>query len=164
MAAEEPRCLVEVLGGAGAEDANGSKGGSGTLVVHLTHNYAVPFFWTEEPASGPARAGRPAGRPAGAGGDSKGAELEASPPPPPLLLLPLPMSLLYTHSLPPTVAPTHVPTVHSLPPSYCCPYPCPYCTLTPSLLLLPLPVSLLYTHSPARGASGLPPALPYPLS
>ena len=27
------------------------------------------------------------------------------------------MSLLYTHSLPP----------------YCCPYPCPYCTLTPSL-------------------------------
>jgi hypothetical protein len=45
----------------------------------------------------------------------------------------------------PTVAPTSVPTVHSLPP-YCCPYPCPYCTLTPSLLL-PLPVSLLYTHS-----------------
>ena len=35
----------------------------------------------------------------------------------PSLLLPLPMSLLYTHSLPP----------------YCCPYPCPYCTLTPSL-------------------------------
>ena len=50
------------------------------------------------------------------------------------------------------------------PPPYCCPYPCPYCTLTPSLpvvaptrvptvhslspsLLLPLPVSLLYTHS-----------------
>jgi hypothetical protein len=27
------------------------------------------------------------------------------------------VSLLYTHSLPP----------------YCCPYPCPYCTLTPSL-------------------------------
>jgi hypothetical protein len=38
-------------------------------------------------------------------------------PPPPSLLLPLPVSLLYTHSLPP----------------YCCPYPCPYCTLTPSL-------------------------------
>ena len=37
---------------------------------------------------------------------------------------------------PPTVAPTRVPTVHSLPPS----------------LLLPLPVSLLYTHS-------LPPSL-----
>jgi len=36
---------------------------------------------------------------------------------PPSLLLPLPMSLLYTHSLPP----------------YCCPYPCPYCTLTLSL-------------------------------
>ena len=36
---------------------------------------------------------------------------------PPSLLLPLPVSLLYTHSLPP----------------YCCPYPCPYCTLTPSL-------------------------------
>ena len=50
------------------------------------------------------------------------------------------------------------------PPPHCCPYPCPYCTLTPSLptvaptrvptvhslppsLLLPLPVSLLYTHS-----------------
>jgi len=45
------------------------------------------------------------------------------------------------------------------PPRYCCPNPCPYCTLTPSLpgwhepsppppsLLLPLPVSLLYTHS-----------------
>jgi len=31
------------------------------------------------------------------------------PPPPPSLLLPLPVSLLYTHSLPP----------------YCCPYPCP---------------------------------------
>ena len=32
----------------------------------------------------------------------------------------------------PTVAPTHVPTVHSLPPPpppYRCPYPCPYCTL-----------------------------------
>ena len=44
---------------------------------------------------------------------------------------------------PPTVAPTRVPTVHSLPPS----------------LLLPLPVSLLYTHSlllqalRARGAA-----------
>ena len=34
---------------------------------------------------------------------------------PPPLLLPLPVSLLYTHSLP-TVAPTRVPTVHSLPP------------------------------------------------
>ena len=41
----------------------------------------------------------------------------------------------------PTVAPTRVPTVHSLPaylempppPPYCCPYPCPYCTLTPCL-------------------------------
>jgi len=38
------------------------------------------------------------------------------------------------------------------PPRYCCPYPCPYCTLPPSAranppsLLLPLPVSLLYTH------------------
>ena len=32
----------------------------------------------------------------------------------PSLLLPLPVSLLYTHSLP-TVAPTRVPTVHSLP-------------------------------------------------
>ena len=35
-----------------------------------------------------------------------------------------------------------------LPPSsYCCPYPCPYCTLTPSPsplpLLLPLPLGLL---------------------
>ena len=40
---------------------------------------------------------------------------------------------------PPTVAPTHVPNVHSLPmprpppspppPPYCYPYPCPYCTL-----------------------------------
>ena len=50
---------------------------------------------------------------------------------PPSLLLPLPVSLLCTHSLP-TVAPTRVPTVHSLPP-YCCPYPCPYCTLTHSL-------------------------------
>ena len=43
-------------------------------------------------------------------------DVEASPPP--SLPLPLPMSLLYTHSLPtpplPTVAPTHVPTVHSL--------------------------------------------------
>ena len=38
------------------------------------------------------------------------------PPPSPSLLLPLPVSLLYTHSLAP----------------YCCPYPCPYCTLTPS--------------------------------
>ena len=38
------------------------------------------------------------------------------------LLLPLPVSLLYTHSLPP----------------YCCPYPCPYCTLTPSLPVLAL--------------------------
>ena len=38
-------------------------------------------------------------------------------PPPLSLLLPLPVSLLYTHSLTP----------------YCCPYPCPYCTLTPSL-------------------------------
>ena len=55
-------------------------------------------------------------------------------PPPPSLLLPLPVSLLYTH-LPP--------------PPYCCPYPCPYCTLTsPPSLLLPLPVSLLYTHLP----------------
>jgi len=35
----------------------------------------------------------------------------------PPLLLPLPVSLLYTPSLPP----------------YCCPYPCPYCTLPPSL-------------------------------
>ena len=33
----------------------------------------------------------------------------------------------------------------TLPPPYCCPYPCPYCTLLPSLLL-PLPVSLLYTR------------------
>ena len=49
------------------------------------------------------------------------------PPRHPSLLLPLPVSLLYTPSLP-TVAPTRVPTVHSLPP-YCCPYPCPYCTL-----------------------------------
>ena len=46
------------------------------------------------------------------------------------LLLPLPVSLLYTHSPPPSVAPTRVPTVHSLPAPYCCPYPCPYCTLT----------------------------------
>ena len=53
----------------------------------------------------------------------------------PSLLLPLPMSLLYT--------------------PYCCPYPCPYCTLpllttanaTPPSLLLPLPMSLLYTPS-----------------
>ena len=48
---------------------------------------------------------------------------------------------------------TFVPTVLSLPtlpPSYCCPYPCPYCTLppfSPSFLLLPLPVSLLYSPS-----------------
>ena len=41
----------------------------------------------------------------------------ASPNAPPSLLLPLPMSLLYTHSLPP----------------YYCPYPCPYCTLPRSL-------------------------------
>ena len=33
------------------------------------------------------------------------------------LLLPLTVALPYTHSLPP----------------YCCPYPCPYCTLTPFL-------------------------------
>jgi hypothetical protein len=45
-----------------------------------------------------------------------GLDLELGLPPPPSLLLPLPVSLLYTHSLPP----------------YCCPYPCPYCTLTPS--------------------------------
>ena len=68
----------------------------------------------------------------------------------------------------PTVAPTRVPTVHSLPP-YCCPYPCPYCTLPPSLLL-PLPVSLLYTPSlptvaptrvPTVHSLSLPPPLPY---
>jgi hypothetical protein len=79
--------------------------------------------------------------------------------PPPSLLLPLPVSLLYT---PPTSLLLPLPVsllyTHSLPP-YCCPYPCPYCTLTerhgavvpPPSPLLPLPVSLLYTHSlPAR--------------
>ena len=97
-----------------------------------------------------------AGRGRERGGRAAGAAVEV-PPPPPSLLLPLPVSLLYTPSLPP----------------YCCPYPCPYCTLPPSLptvaptrvptvhslppsLLLPLPVSLLYTPS-------LPPyCCPYP--
>ena len=51
-------------------------------------------------------------------------EISVCPAPPPSLLLPLPVSLLYTHSLPP----------------YCCPYPCPYCTLTHSLpVALPRP-------------------------
>jgi hypothetical protein len=67
---------------------------------------------------------------AGLSGPEELAAIEVQPPPP-SLLLPLPVSLLYTHSLA-TVAPTRVPTVHSLP-RYCCPYPCPYCTLTPSL-------------------------------
>ena len=52
------------------------------------------------------------------------------------------------------------------PPSYCCPYPCPYCTLTPSLLL-PLPVSLLYTlmsSSPQRSRAPPPLLLPLPVS
>ena len=49
-------------------------------------------------------------------------DLQTAPPPPPSLLLPLPVSLLYTHS------PDGLP-----PPPYCCPYPCPYCTLPPSL-------------------------------
>jgi len=43
------------------------------------------------------------------------------------------------------------PSLH--PPPYCCPYPCPYCTLTPPSLLLPLPMSLLYTPS---GDGGVP--------
>ena len=59
-----------------------------------------------------------AGAPAGARGRRRlpRAHAHAEPvAPPPSLLLPLPMSLLYTPSLPP----------------YCCPYPCPYCTLFP---------------------------------
>jgi len=65
-----------------------------------------------------------------------------TPSPPPSLLLPLPVSLLYTHSLPP----------------YCCPYPCPYCTLTPSLPRrwegLGIPVLLRDEWGAARGARG----------
>ena len=50
------------------------------------------------------------------------------------------------------------------PPPYCCPYPCPYCTLAfsaPPSLLLPLPVSLLYTRSLCPPPSLL---LPLPMS
>ena len=46
---------------------------------------------------------------------------------PPSLLLPLPVSLLYTHS----------------PPPYCCPYPCPYCTL-----------ARFFSSRPCAGSSG----------
>jgi len=56
---------------------------------------------------------------------------KAREPPPPSLLLPLPVSLLYTPS----------------PLSYCCPYPCPYCTL--SLLTTAEPLS----RRASRGAT-----------
>ena len=68
-------------------------------------------------------------------------------PPPPSLLLPLPVSLLYTHS----------------PPPYCCPYPCPYCTLTPPLptvaptrvpTVYSLPLSLGVSRAAALGRRG----------
>jgi hypothetical protein len=53
----------------------------------------------------------------------------------------------------PTVAPTRIPTVHSLPP-YCCPYPCPYCTLTPSLpSRSPRPSSRSLARPPPPAAS-----------
>jgi len=51
------------------------------------------------------------------------------------------------------------------PPPYCCPYPCPYCTLPPPAcpapsLLLPLPVSPLYTPSPCPPRPLSRPSLP----
>jgi hypothetical protein len=60
---------------------------------------------------------------------------------------------------PPAARATTCSTIASrlLPPPYCCPYPCPYCTLTPPSLLLPLPVSLLYTPSVDNRAPFFPP-------
>ena len=90
------------------------------------------------------RAGRLTGRGARTGGvqelarikkDQQRAKDKARAPP--SLLLPLPMSLLYTHSLPP----------------YCCPYPCPYCTLPPSLpTVAPTQVPPVHARSPTLKA------------
>ena len=78
----------------------------------------------------------------------------APPPAAPGLLraAPLPRPFAQSFALPPLGSALQAPP----PPLYCCPYPCPYCTLPrltttplppPPSLLLPLPMSLLYTPS-----------------
>ena len=98
----------------------------------------------EYPSCRGGRRGCSALRCAGVRGASQQRNPIAPPPPPPSLLLPLPMSLLYTHS----------------PPPYCCPYPCPYCTL-PLLTTAPSPPGATPKPRPstsppaqARGGAG----------